>query len=168
MRVSDLIDKEQCCWDLNKVRACLEQEDAKMVLSIPLPTGNVADKLIWHFNSNDKFSVKSAHHLALNLSSKEQASSSKMDSGLSWKFLWDRQIPPKMKTFGWKLCRGALPLMHNLAKKQVAVMDTCPVCKADNETEHHLFLTCSFAWQVWALTNIPWSVISEWRSDAED
>ncbi|KAK4434388.1 putative ribonuclease H protein [Sesamum alatum] len=110
--------------------------------------------------------LKNAHHPALKLAEMDRPSSSLSGSKSGWGFLWSRRIPSKVKTFGWKLCKGALALMGNLSTKNPEVADICPVCKARGEDVLHAFITCSVARQTWAFSSLPWAVVSSWQGDA--
>ncbi|KAK4431179.1 hypothetical protein Salat_0880000 [Sesamum alatum] len=44
----------------------------------------------------------------------------------------------------------------------------CPVCKADGESLHHLILECLPARKIWAISNLPWGVISDWKDTGEN
>ncbi|KAK4438731.1 putative mitochondrial protein [Sesamum alatum] len=155
-------------WIESNVRATFHPSDADEILCIPLGNGDHEDTLIWHFNTNGKFTVRSAHHLALELHRRNLASNSMMKTQGDWKFLWNRRALPKVKVFGWKLCTNALPTMHNLTKRNPGVDNVCSVCRAKDEDSKHILLHCPVARQVWALSDIPWRVVSDWSDDAEE
>ncbi|KAK4413835.1 hypothetical protein Salat_2796300 [Sesamum alatum] len=150
------------------VRRSWPQYDADEVLCIPLGRGDHEDTLIWHFNASCKFSVRSAHHLALDLYRRNLASSSMTKSYDDWKFLWNRRTPSKVKVFGWRLCTNALPTMQNLMKRNPGVDNVCPVCRTEDEDSKHILLQCPVVRQVWALSDLPWRVIPNWCDDAAD
>ncbi|KAK4423264.1 hypothetical protein Salat_1909200 [Sesamum alatum] len=96
----------------------------------------------------------------------DRPSSSLSDLKSGWGFLWSRRIPPKVKTFGWKLSKNALALMGNLNTKNPEVADICPVCKTQGEDVFHAFIRCPVARQTWALSSLPWALVSSWQGDA--
>ncbi|KAK4420164.1 hypothetical protein Salat_2429300 [Sesamum alatum] len=81
--------------------------------------------------------------------------------------VWNRNTPPKVRSFCWKLCNYALPTMSKLERRNPEVDDVCPVCKAASEDLLHTFLLYPAARQAWALSDLPWMVISDWKNDVE-
>lgn len=59
-KVQELIDPATTTWDAELVRATFWEEDANIVLSIPVHEG-MDDLVAWHYNKNGIFSVKSAY-----------------------------------------------------------------------------------------------------------
>ncbi|KAK4425321.1 hypothetical protein Salat_1726100 [Sesamum alatum] len=57
--------------------------------------------------------------------------------------------------------------MSNLVRRNPEVDDVCPVCKIAGEDLRHNFLLCLAARQVLALSDLPWMVISDGRTDVE-
>lgn len=51
-------------WNEPLILTSFDQEDADLILSIPLGRRSSSDRLIWHFDSRGCFSVKSAYKLA--------------------------------------------------------------------------------------------------------
>ncbi|KAK4428532.1 hypothetical protein Salat_1152900 [Sesamum alatum] len=84
-----------------------------------------------------------------------------------WSFIWSRRIPNKVKVFGWKACRNALPTLENLACRRATITNVCATCQLPGEDLAHILLTFSFSRQVWAISNLPMSIISCWSLDAE-
>lgn len=70
---------------------CTPQELEAVLSIIPLTQSNCRDKLIWNYNRNGKFSVKTAYWLA----SKDRRTSPLVVEE-HWKHLWKLKIPPKM------------------------------------------------------------------------
>ncbi|KAL0340460.1 UNVERIFIED_CONTAM: hypothetical protein Sradi_4562800 [Sesamum radiatum] len=61
--------------------------------------------------------------------------------------------------------RNALPTGSNLFKKLRDVVLVCPYCGSEEEDTEHVFLRCPFMRQVWALSNLRWSFISNYPAD---
>ena len=77
-------------------------DDAKAVLSIPLSSRFLADRLIWACTPKGNFTVRSAYRVALLSSSNlSPETSSCCNRGLFWKTLWGQNMPNKIKTFAW-------------------------------------------------------------------
>jgi hypothetical protein len=60
--VEELIDPNTGDWDEQLVRDTFWEEDAEVILTIPVGEG-LPDWLAWHFDSKGLFSVKSAYKL---------------------------------------------------------------------------------------------------------
>ncbi|KAK4416954.1 hypothetical protein Salat_2520900 [Sesamum alatum] len=56
---------------------------------------------------------------------------------------------------------------HSPWPRNQGVSDFCPVCKAPGEVFAHAILHCPIAQQTWALSDLPWRVVSDWKGDAE-
>ncbi|KAK4400699.1 putative ribonuclease H protein, partial [Sesamum angolense] len=126
LRVSDLLDSENGRWHKELIEGLFCPEDATLIQSIPLGQFNWADTMVWHYNKNGKFSVKSASHLAQSIALENRS-----------------------------------PSMVNAQFQQLAIH----LEHQDTETTKHVFLECSYARQVWALSTLPWKVINSWQGD---
>ncbi|KAL0422182.1 UNVERIFIED_CONTAM: hypothetical protein Slati_3241100 [Sesamum latifolium] len=104
------------------------------------------------------FSVRSAYHIALSLFSPASSSGAAWDKNI-WRNVWKANIPNKAKVFIWWAIRDILPTANNLTKRLSHEAFRCPFCGSETETPIHVFLHCSFARQVWALSHISWSDI---------
>ncbi|KAL0375713.1 UNVERIFIED_CONTAM: hypothetical protein Scaly_0688900 [Sesamum calycinum] len=108
LRVSELIDHNRKEWKIELIVELFHPLDSSLILATPIGQYDTEDRLIWHSDSKGKFTVKSAHHLALELS------------------------------------------------------------KIEGESLDHLLINCSFARQVWALSYLPWKIISRSYSCLDD
>ncbi|CAN1279673.1 hypothetical protein LINPERPRIM_LOCUS17110 [Linum perenne] len=59
-----------------------------------------------------------------------------------WKSVWTLQVPPKIRTFLWRLFKSALPLGPFLSRRIQSHDPICPVCLDAAEIPEHLFLQC--------------------------
>ncbi|KAL0313944.1 UNVERIFIED_CONTAM: hypothetical protein Sangu_2238800 [Sesamum angustifolium] len=139
LRVSDLLDSENGRWHKELIEGLFCPEDATLIQSIPLGQFNWAD--------------------TIPLDGQCSTSSS------NWQFIWSTKVPNKIKVFLWRLCREAIPTTSNLLRRRCVVEQACLTCGVDTETTKHVFLECSYARQVWALSNLPWKVINSWQDD---
>ncbi|KAL5809057.1 hypothetical protein ACOSQ3_029748 [Xanthoceras sorbifolium] len=116
--------------------------DAKAILSQPLPSQPWSDSLLWHYNKDGVYSVKSGYWLAERLIS--VTSSSSFSSLASWwLFVWSIQLPSKIRVFVWKLCNGVVPSLMNLAHHKVSIPNQCrEVCLHVEETSLHVVWMC--------------------------
>ena len=92
--VSELIDPVIGEWDVVLVRNIFWEEDARIILSIPVHAG-MENRVAWHFEMKGAFSVKSAYKVFR----KEQITHSRKDGALGytpdqrlesvWRKIWD-------------------------------------------------------------------------------
>ena len=66
-----------------------------------------------------------------------------------WNGIWSDQVPPKIKTFVWRVCNDSLPTRTKLFKRKILHSFSCVLCNKEAETYDHLFLECSFAQAIW-------------------
>lgn len=78
----------------------------ELIKSIPLSIRNTKDRLVWHFEWNGKFSVRSAYHLARHDTVLMGVESGRLSLSrgeeLLWKRLWGARIPGKVKICIWR------------------------------------------------------------------
>ena len=120
--VSELINRATHEWNMDKLKDWFLPEDREAIMSIPLSTNEVCDRLIWAENRSGKFTVKSAYALAL----EEQSHLAMVDCSNGsvrrklWKTIWQLKLPQKLKHFAWKASRGILATKMNLAMRKIA------------------------------------------------
>jgi hypothetical protein len=102
--VCDLIDPIIGNWDHDLVQNLFWEEDAKIILAIPLKP-NMDDFLVCHYDKKGIFSVKSAYHVPedkMSLEAQHQEGTSSSGSHISvvdWHRLWSLPVQLKMKHF---------------------------------------------------------------------
>ncbi|KAL5567953.1 hypothetical protein UlMin_024528 [Ulmus minor] len=62
------------------------------------------------------------------------------------------KLPPKVKVFGWKLCKGWLPTTNILAHRGMNVNGNCFRCDLGPETIFHAIWGCDLVRKVWNLS----------------
>ena len=73
------------------------------------------------------------------------------NANFNWKKnVWELGCTPKIRTFAWKLLKGALPVGERLTERHIPIDPSCKRCGAP-ESITHLFFQCRFARQVWRL-----------------
>lgn len=98
----------------------------------------------------DFFSVKSAYHLASELSRKKSGECSSFSgSHVFWKKIWAIDVPNASKIFLWRACQNLLPTKQNLLRKGVGVDDLCPCYMLEVESVIHVLWCCLGAQDVW-------------------
>ncbi|KAL5764705.1 hypothetical protein ACOSQ2_017299 [Xanthoceras sorbifolium] len=158
------IDRKRCEINLLYDRKQSEQvldviKDS--ILKIPLSLGDCVDSLIWHFDKNGEYSVKSGYRVAAQEKLSLTGSSSSPDSKW-WLALWNLNIPPKIKIFIWRVCHNAIPSLCNLCSRKIVVDPCCSRCgDASESSAHALFWAkraefeefCMILWGVWSERN---------------
>ncbi|KAL0361161.1 UNVERIFIED_CONTAM: putative mitochondrial protein [Sesamum radiatum] len=165
-RVSALIDANNGNWKTELVLQVFDEEEANLIVGIPLSHVHGPDILVWHDSKNGVFSVNSAYHLAF-LRERQHRSSTSVTHmhvngegmAAAWRFIWRSQVPPKVRTFVWRACHEAVPTALNLARMVPEVDTQCMICGVANESLQHVLLHCSFTRQVWALSNLQCRII---------
>jgi hypothetical protein len=74
--VETLIDSDTKQWKRDLIHSCFNQTEAKQILSIPLSHRIPVDKLMWHWEKDGDYSVRSAHHLLQDLKNRDTPASS--------------------------------------------------------------------------------------------
>ncbi|KAL0312260.1 UNVERIFIED_CONTAM: hypothetical protein Sradi_5625300 [Sesamum radiatum] len=92
-------------WDEPLIRAEFAPEDAECILNITPRGQDVEDELIWHYETNGRFSIRSAYRLALTF--REEGSGS--NSRIGWQFIWKSKAPPKVLMFAWRCVQNSSP-----------------------------------------------------------
>ena len=65
--------------------------------------------------------------------------------------LWQVKAFPNALTTAWRILMDKMPTRCNLIRRGViASSSSCEMCRALEETSHHLFLECRFAQRVWS------------------
>lgn len=67
--VSSLFYPNSKQWDVNRVQQQFLEEDAKAILAIQVPHGDIRDRVVWAHSATGVCSVKAGYHLcqALNI-----------------------------------------------------------------------------------------------------
>ncbi|KAL0457144.1 UNVERIFIED_CONTAM: hypothetical protein Slati_1053600 [Sesamum latifolium] len=165
MRVADLIDPSTGDWNIRLVRELFWPVDSDLILNIPLSRAGSDDILVWHFSGTGMFTVRSAYHLACELSNRPCSSDLFEAEHGWWRKLWQAKIPNKIKVFTWKACLNALPTSVNLARRIQGFLAVCPLCQTDGEDVVHPLILCPFARQIWGLATFPSASIPQDPSD---
>ena len=98
--VSELIDSNQS-WNVTKVYQHFMKEDVDLITSIPLPQRPKPDQILWHYNKQGNYIVKSGYRIAQQIKFQDSPSCSVNDPG-SWKAIWTCFLLEKIKIFMWR------------------------------------------------------------------
>ncbi|KAF7154602.1 hypothetical protein RHSIM_Rhsim01G0174200 [Rhododendron simsii] len=121
--VSDLIDDSTKTWKTQLVKESFNEEEATIILSLPISTTQRRDRKVWHYSPNGVFTVKSAYclekeSLTNDLDNHGAQTSSANVMAQIWKKLWGLPIHPKIKFFAWKCFNEALATNSALTAKK--------------------------------------------------
>lgn len=67
-----------------------------------------------------------------------------------WKFIWKTNAPTKVLCFTWLVARKEV-LTRRLRRRGFHLCSRCLFCELNSKTNSHLFLHCSFTYQLWQL-----------------
>ncbi|XP_045789429.1 uncharacterized protein LOC123884387 [Trifolium pratense] len=146
---SALIDPDTKQWNRQLVVQTFYPDEAKQILSIPISQRLPADKIIWHYERDGEFFVRSAHHLLKQHNSRDVAASSGQQMNNLWREIWKAPVPNRVRNFLWRLGKNILPTRANLVRKGVQIENLCPQCHSAPETIDHLFLHCHLTQLTW-------------------
>ncbi|GAU48804.1 hypothetical protein TSUD_406370 [Trifolium subterraneum] len=152
--VSQLIDSNTRSWNRNLISQIFSPFEAQQILNIPLSWRLPNDKLIWHWEKDGNFSVRSAHHMIKetdNLNIPEASSSNNQEI---WKAVWKIKAPPSVKNFLWRLARDILPTRGRLKRKGLSLDTICLLCFEAEENRDHLFMRCRLVQQTWFCSSL--------------
>lgn len=78
----------------------------------------------------------------------------------SWGLVWSSKLIPRINMFLWLTMQEKILTINNLWKIGFYMPNKCYLCEKDVEDSYHLFISCIFAREVWALFPNLWRV--EW------
>jgi ribonuclease HI len=143
--VSDLFVQGMKMWDSHKVHSLFADSVAKHILNTPLFEEVKEDRLVWKFENNGNYTVKSGYkHYMKN----KTANSNPRVEG-EWSSIWKVTAPPKSKHLLWRICRGCLPTRVRLRARYVPCPSECPLCTNNDEDDWHVLFGCNDSQQVW-------------------
>uniref|UniRef100_A0A803PU27 Reverse transcriptase n=1 Tax=Cannabis sativa TaxID=3483 RepID=A0A803PU27_CANSA len=114
-------------WDTNFIKTLFNEEDVAPILSMSSGEWSLEDKILWYFNKNGEYSIRSRYKMVVAMREEAlQSDSSRIEAW--WKSMWRRKIPLKVKNFVWKLCHSWLPTNYDLSKRGIQVEPLCSQC----------------------------------------
>jgi hypothetical protein len=134
-------------WNLVWRRNLLSYEEKQYhhLLSMlePMIIRQGKDKLIWPYNSDGSFLIKSCCTLIDNTSS---ANDRVFEANV-----WIKGAPPKVQVFLWLTIQDKVSTRAFLHHRNVlpATQTSCVFCSSDLETSEHLFIHFNFSRSVW-------------------
>ncbi|KAM1655328.1 hypothetical protein ACFX2K_007610 [Malus domestica] len=93
--VSELIDSGSSSWKSELILASFHRDDVGPILSIPLSKTGCRDRMVWHYNANRVYSVRSGYGVAMNLMENgalgkkgRGSASDKPKNCYAWNLIW--------------------------------------------------------------------------------
>lgn len=150
--VYQLIDWHQNSWNLFPISNFISPDVMKLITLIPIGDITDPDRLIWPWNLNGAYFVKSGYHW--HHSRKRQclpcSSNHSYQVSLScWKVIWSMKVIPKIKTFFWRALSNAIPSFLNLYRRKIKNDPTCPICNSFKESMKRALLLCPWTEVIW-------------------
>lgn len=143
-QVSELLLTNPLCWDMLKINNIFWPVDRDLVTGIPLSFNVVEDTVMWHFDRNGIFTVKSCYKAIKNNAPAANCSSpGSLQSW--WSFLWSLKIPNKIKVFIWRCYHDILPSLNNLGRRGINIQSYCRRCGEGIEPIWHALIACDVA-----------------------
>lgn len=140
LTVANLINRNGT-WNEQLVSALFINQDANLIINIPLNPQQREDVIIWQYDLKGLFSVKSAYRLGMHSQGQTTASVSNSSQQVS--------LPNKIKICGWKIYKDILPTKDNLYKRGIDLNTVCSLCRDRRETTSHLFWECKTTKGLW-------------------
>ena len=121
--------------------------DVQSILNIPLSSRLPHDRLVWAYTPKGRFTIRSAYKLAVTefLAESTTGSSNADTHKTFWRRLWGLNLPNKIKSFAWIVCRNILLTKMNLCQRQVIDEARCEACVLGEESSGHAFWECGKA-----------------------
>ncbi|XP_057249417.1 uncharacterized protein LOC130590851 [Beta vulgaris subsp. vulgaris] len=139
--VGDLLDVERREWNTELIDRYFNERDQHCIMAIPLSARWLQDELTWAYSKDGTYSVKTAYMLGKggNLD----------DFHRVWNILWNLNVSPKVRHFMWRACTSSLPVREVLKRRHLVEEAICPCCAREDETQSHLFYSCSMSLKLW-------------------
>ncbi|XP_074327336.1 uncharacterized protein LOC141665255 [Apium graveolens] len=98
-KVSTYIDASTKSWLAPQVFKNFSLEDARAIISIPLPCTDIEDRVVWAGSTSGVYTAKEGYKHWINL----QNNAHNITPSAGWKRLWSLFIPNKIKIFAWRV-----------------------------------------------------------------
>lgn len=142
--VADLISPE-AKWKTNRIHELFPPTEANRILKIPV--GQVEDRFVWAYTSNDFYSIKSGYWFVSNNPIIPLPRNTPMEQvKLSLKQrIWKLETLPKICMFLWRVISSALAMADRLQTRGLHVNPMCKICNSNSETICHVLFYCPTA-----------------------
>ncbi|KAH1121997.1 hypothetical protein J1N35_005157 [Gossypium stocksii] len=96
-RVADLILNKPNHWNRDLIYSTFSVEEADQIISIPIPTTDQNDKVVWFSENSGIYSVKSGYKMLL------ETSNLSTNAQKIFKQIWSLECPSKIRILIWNL-----------------------------------------------------------------
>lgn len=145
LKVSDVLNSFGG-WDRNRIDRLVPTHIAARICSLYLPSSPQEDSLIWGLTTDSQYSVKTRSLPA-------QGIYNPNFEKVEFAWLWNLNVPPKIKLFLWKACHDGLSSKDRLEKCKVFVPQQFVLCCHASESIAHLCFQYPFTLQVFSCLN---------------
>lgn len=150
--IKDLWIPNTKSWNIQLLSNLFGADNANIIGKIPIAADNNDDTIIWKFTSSGICTSKSAYQIFCPSFYGHNAGPHQVLSDRTRNIiraLWlNKEMPPRVQVFGWRLMRNAIPTGCTAAARSVHINRRCCRCGTD-ETDFHLFFSCNFVRAVW-------------------
>jgi hypothetical protein len=162
-QVRDLWIPDQQTWNNQLIDTLFQPPMASIIKNTQIICSEDEDILCWKLTPTGKCNTKTAYRACLqNLQEHGEPTPRQVNPAtiqLLNKIWENKQVTPRVQTFGWRLLRKALATGARAGKYSKHISKLCSRCGME-ETEIHLFFTCNFIRAAWFTE--PWYI----RTDA--
>ncbi|KAK3189087.1 hypothetical protein Dsin_028648 [Dipteronia sinensis] len=120
-------------WNLQLIHEKFSSDDENKILRIPIGRGKREELIIWHYEGDGTYMVKSGYWLGINLEDKSRPFNTNPSTRL-WSFFWKLKIPSKVKILIWKASHYWIPTKASIARRGIQISHICDACKSSIET----------------------------------
>ena len=129
--------------------------EAAIIKNIPLCRSIQEDVLIWPFNLDGVYFVKSGYRFLQEATTLQQPRpfNTEVMKPL-WKKIWGLEVPNKVKNLVWRACTNSLPTKANLVRRKIISDGLCDICRLHQEDTNHALYCCPVLNPLWSQTPI--------------
>ena len=118
---------------------------------MPLCRSIQDDVLMWPFNLNGVYTVKSRYRFLHEEQCRKQQGPSEVEVLKPlWNKIWGLHVLSKIKHLAWKVCKNSLPTELNLVRHKIITDGCCDVCKTLQEDVVHALFLCPDFQPLWS------------------
>jgi hypothetical protein len=143
-QIKDLWLSGQKLWNVSLINSLFSPALANSILQTPIIEATGQDILVWKLTPAGLFSPKSAYKHCFNnlqLPPRERPKTVPPHIVALLNQVWnEKQMVPRVRTFAWRLLRGALPTGKRAGKYSKHISETCSRCGKIEDEMHIFFL----------------------------
>lgn len=152
--VKDLFIPGTTRWNEELIDKVIALEDRNLIKVIRPSLVEVSDSISWIYSKDGSYSVKSGYYAVRRRGIEQDATVNSQHTHFLFKYIWNVDVPPKLKHFWWRSLHNGLPVADNLKKRGLRVDAICQLCGEEDETVNHLLFQCKLTKEIWDLTPI--------------